>query len=108
MVARRALDLSREHKERGHEAWSIRLLAEIASASQDGATEPNYREAMSIAEELGMRPLVAHCHRGLGKFYFGTDDRQRSHGHLKSAATMYREMAMQFWLEKAEAQLREC
>jgi tetratricopeptide (TPR) repeat protein len=107
VVARRAVDLSREHKERGHEAWSIWLLAEIASTSQDGATEPNYREAMSIAEELGMRPLVAHCHRGLGKFYFGTDDRQRSHSHLESAATMYREMAMQFWLEKAEAQVRE-
>ena len=61
---------------------------------------------MALAGELGMRPLVAHCHLGLGKPYRRTDDRPRAQEHLTTAATMYREMDMGFWLEKAEAELK--
>jgi len=50
-----------------------------------------------------MRPLVAHCHLGLGKLYRCTGKGQESHEHLTSAATMYREMGMGFWLEQAQA-----
>jgi hypothetical protein len=52
-----------------------------------------------------MRPLVAHCHFGLGKLYRRTSDRVKAQEHLTTAATMYREMGMSFWLEKAEAEL---
>ena len=52
-----------------------------------------------------MRPLVAHCHLGLGKLYRRTGDRAKAQEHLTTAATMYREMGMTFWLEKAEAEL---
>ena len=52
-----------------------------------------------------MRPLVAHCHLGLGKLYRRADDRARAGEHLQTALTMYREMDMGFWLEKAEAAL---
>jgi hypothetical protein len=62
---------------------------------------------MSLAEELGMRPLVAHCHLGLGKLYRRTGKREQAQEHLATATTMYREMDMQFWLEQAEAELRE-
>ena len=58
------------------------------------------------ATELGMRPLVAHCHLGLGKVYRGTGD-GRPQEHLTTAETMYREMDMGFWLEKAEMALGE-
>ena len=51
-----------------------------------------------------MRPLVAHCHLGLGKLYRRTGDRAKAQEHLTTAATMYREMGMSFWLEKAEAE----
>ena len=52
-----------------------------------------------------MRPLVAHCHLGLGKLYRRTDKRQEAQEHLTTAATMYREMDMRFYLEQAEAEM---
>jgi hypothetical protein len=62
-----------------------------------------YREALALADELGMRPLVAHCHLGLGKLYGRTGKRQEAQEHLTTAATMYGEVDMGFWLEQAQA-----
>jgi hypothetical protein len=53
--------------------------------------------------QLGMRPLVAHCHLGLGTLYRRTGDDAKAEEHLRTASAMYREMDMGFWLEKAEA-----
>jgi hypothetical protein len=53
-----------------------------------------------------MRPLVAHCHLGLGKLYRRTGKREQARDHLTTAATMYREMGMTYWLEKAEAEMQ--
>ena len=53
-----------------------------------------------------MRPLVAHCHFGLGKLYRRAGKRQQAQEHLSTAAAMYREMDMRFWLEQAEAESR--
>jgi len=64
-----------------------------------------YREALALADVLGMRPLVAHCHLGLGKLYGRTGNRQQAQDHLATATAMYREMGMDFWLEQAEAAL---
>jgi hypothetical protein len=61
--------------------------------------------ALALAGELGMRPLVAHCHLGLGKLYRRTGKREQAHQHLTTAATMYREMDMRFWLEQAGPEL---
>jgi len=52
-----------------------------------------------------MRPLVAHCHLGLAKLYHRTDKREQAKEHLTTATTMYREMDMTYWLEKAEAEM---
>jgi DNA-binding NtrC family response regulator/predicted ATPase len=107
-VARRALEHARERTEPGHEAWALHLLGEIASqhAPLDVTTaEAHYRAAMTLATELGMRPLVAHCHLGLGKLYARTADRAKSEEHRDKATSMYREMGMGFWLEKVEAAL---
>jgi hypothetical protein len=52
-----------------------------------------------------MRPEAAHCHLGLGKLYRRADDGVRAQEHLTTAATMYHEMGMNFWLEQAEAAL---
>ena len=54
------------------------------------------------AEVLGMRPLVAHCHLGLGKLSRRTGKRELAQEHLTTATTMYREMDMRFWREQAE------
>ena len=69
--------------------------------------EAHYRKALALAEPRGMRPLVAHCHLGLGKLYARTDKREQAREHLTTATTMYREMDMRFWLEQAEAELRQ-
>jgi hypothetical protein len=54
-----------------------------------------------------MRPLVAHCHLGLGKLYRRTGKREQAQEHLTTATTMYREMDMRFWLEQAEVEMRQ-
>jgi hypothetical protein len=53
-----------------------------------------------------MRPLVAHCHLGLGKLSGRTGQRQEAEVHLTTATTMYREMDIRFWLEQAEAEMK--
>jgi tetratricopeptide (TPR) repeat protein len=108
--ARRALDLSRDYKQRGYHANALRLVGEIAagrdSPERDRA-QPHYRQALAVADELGMRPLAAHCHLGLGKLYRRTSDDVKAREHLATAATMYREMGMHFWLEQVEVALKE-
>jgi len=105
-LANRALSLSRDRKERGYEAWTSRLLGEIASrpdAPNVQMAEGHYRQAIGLARELGMRPLQAQCHLGLGNLYRGIGKQQQAREHLTTATTMLREMDMRHWLEKAEA-----
>jgi hypothetical protein len=64
-------------------------------------------EALDLAKQLGMRPLVAHCHLGLGKLSRRTGKREQAQEHLAIATTMYREMDMRFWLEQAENEMKE-
>jgi tetratricopeptide (TPR) repeat protein len=107
-LAETALDLARSHKERGYEVWTLQLLGEIQSSGESPDPrngEPYYRQAIALATELGMRPLVAHCHLGLGKLYARTRQREQAEGRLTTATAMYREMDMRSWLEKAEAEL---
>jgi tetratricopeptide (TPR) repeat protein len=109
-LAGRALDLARAHKERGHEAWALRLLGEIAARQAPPEIEPaahHYRQALALAEELGMRPLVAHCHLGLGTLYARTGPREQARAALSTASEMYRAMEMTFWLPQAEVALAQ-
>jgi class 3 adenylate cyclase/tetratricopeptide (TPR) repeat protein len=104
--AEHALALARAHQERGNEAYALRLLGEIHSRRdppEGEEAEHFYRQAMALASELEMRPLVAHCHLGLGQLYRQTGKRQEAESDLTTAARMYREMDMRFWLEQAEA-----
>jgi hypothetical protein len=108
VTADRAITLACQRGERGHEAWALRLLADIAAHPRGPdvmAAEAHYGAALALACELDMRPLVAHCHLGLGKHYRGTRDGAKAGKHLTTAATMYGEMDMGFWLEKARAAL---
>jgi hypothetical protein len=67
--------------------------------------EPYYRQALALAEPRGMRPLVAHCHLGLGKLYRRTGKREQAQEQLSTAATMHREMDMRFWRQQAETEM---
>jgi tetratricopeptide (TPR) repeat protein len=104
-AAERAVTMTRERGERGSEALALRVQADIAGAQDPagGRAEELYRQGLALADELGMRPLVAHCHLGLGRLYHRTGDRAKAEEHLTTATAMYREMGMTFWLAKAEA-----
>jgi tetratricopeptide (TPR) repeat protein len=109
-LAEGSLATSRRRNERGNVASVLHVLGEIAARREppDVDTATNfYEQAMRQAAELGMRPLVAHCHLGLGKLYRRTGDDAQSRAHLTTATTMYREMDMRFWLEQVEAEKRE-
>jgi class 3 adenylate cyclase/tetratricopeptide (TPR) repeat protein len=103
--ADRAVTLARGRGERGNEAWALRLLGEIAAhhVRLDVATAAtHYGATMALASELEMRPLVAHCHLGLGRLYRRTGNPEQAQEHLTSATAMYGEMGMTYWLEKLE------
>jgi tetratricopeptide (TPR) repeat protein len=106
--AARALDLARTYQERGHEAYSLRLLGDIAAHGHPPEVEEveaSYRQALALADELGMRPLQAHCHYGLGTLYAATGQREQTRTELSTAIEMYTSMAMTFWLPQTEAAL---
>jgi tetratricopeptide (TPR) repeat protein len=105
-----ALAYARVHKERGHEAWVLRLLGEIAArqAPPDVTyAEAHYRQALAHADALAMRPLQAHCHLALGTLYSTTERAAEARAELSRAIEMYRDMAMTFWLPQAEATLAQ-
>jgi class 3 adenylate cyclase/tetratricopeptide (TPR) repeat protein len=103
--ATRAVTLARGRGERGNEAWALRLLGEIAShhtRPDEAAAAAHYGAAMTLASELDMRPLVAHCHLGLGRLYRQTGKPEQAQEHLTTATAMYGAMGMTYWLEKLE------
>ena len=109
-IGDRALQVSRERSERGYEAWVLRFLGEVASHHDPlelMTAEGHYRQALALADELSMRPLVAHCHFGLGKLYRRAGDGVKTREYLITSAGMYREMDMGFWLAHTEAEMRE-
>ncbi|HSX77814.1 MAG TPA: tetratricopeptide repeat protein [Candidatus Saccharimonadia bacterium] len=108
--AQRALEFSRAHQERGHAAYTLQLLGEIAAQRQPpevAQATAHYQQALALAEELGMRPLVAHCHLGLGILYCRVGRAQQARAALGTAMALYRTMGMTFWLPQAEATLAE-
>ena len=105
--AEEALALSRRLGARGSEAHALCLAGDVASAGGAEEAEGYYHESLALATELGMRPLVAHGHFGLGQLYRRTGDQAKARGHLTTATTMYREMDMGFWLAKAAMPLSE-
>jgi tetratricopeptide (TPR) repeat protein len=103
-----SLDYSRRFNERGQEAWTLHLLGDIAGRRQPGAvdeTERFYRDAMAIAEPLGMRPAVAHCLLGLGELYVRAGREESAQTHLHNAAGLFRDMGITSLHARAERQL---
>jgi tetratricopeptide (TPR) repeat protein len=109
-LAEQALALACERQERGNQAYALRLLGEIAAHRDPQETEQaeaHYRQALTLANELGMRPLVAHCHRGLGTLYAKTGQQEQAHAELSTAIDMYHAMDMTLWLPQTEAALAQ-
>jgi tetratricopeptide (TPR) repeat protein len=109
-LAARALGLTRVHQERGHQVYALHLLGDIAARREPLEVEPAvayYQQALTLAEELGMRPLQAHCRRGLGMLYATAGQREQARAALAVAIRLYRAMEMTFWLPQVEAALAQ-
>ena len=108
--ARQALDLARQHKARGDEALALHQLGAVqahADPPDIAQAEAHYQQALSLANELGMRPLVAHCHLGLGTLYSRVGRLEEARTALATAIHMYRTLEMSLWLPQAEATLAQ-
>jgi hypothetical protein len=108
VLAERLHELSGTHTGHGYQAHACRLLGDVAMRHHPpdvNQVEAHYRRALALAEEAGMRPLQAHCHRGLGTLYATTGQQQEARAELSTAIAMYRDMNMILWLPQAEAAL---
>jgi tetratricopeptide (TPR) repeat protein len=108
--AHQALGLARRHKERANETLALHQLGVVhahADPPDVAQAAAHYQQALALAEELGMRPLQAHCHRGLGTLYATTGQREQARAELAAAMEMYRAMAMAFWLPETGAALAQ-
>jgi tetratricopeptide (TPR) repeat protein len=107
-VASRALSLAEDWRERGIQARARRCQGDIAAHGDSPdveAAEGHFRAALALAEELGMRPLQAHCHLGLGKLYRKVGRLDEARAELATAVEMLRELGMTHWLTETEAEL---
>ena len=110
VLAEHTLALARAHQQRGHEAYALRLLGDIAARRDPPECAPAevyYRQALALAEDLGMRPLQAHCYQGLGAWYATVGQHEQARAALTTAIELYRAMAMTLWLPQVEATLAE-
>ena len=101
------LELARRHGERGSEARALYLIAEASSAAAGGQARAAaaFREAATLADELGMRPLGGRCELGMGRLAATRGLAAAARGHVQAAAARFRELGMAVWLRRAEAEL---
>ena len=109
-LAARLLDLSHTHTGYVYQAHACRLLGEVARRREPPDVDQavgHYRQALALAEEIGMRPLQAHCHLGLGTLFAKAGQAEQARAELSAAIDLYRAMEMTFWLPQAEAALAQ-
>ena len=102
----KALQLAKQHGGKSHEAWALWILGEIhtsLSELSDARIDRYFHDAQTIAEECGIKPLVAHCHFGRGKLYRRTKAWDKARGEFDAATSRYRELGMDYWLELVQA-----
>jgi tetratricopeptide (TPR) repeat protein len=108
--AAHAYELARQYTQRGWQAWALWLLGESTARQTSPEVEAStghYRQALALTYELGMRPLQAHCHRGMGMLYGTLGRQEQARVELSTAIELYRTMDMIFWLPEAEAALAQ-
>jgi sugar phosphate isomerase/epimerase len=109
-LAQDGLAAARRRGERGLEGHVLRLLGDIAAhrdALEVDAADAHYGQALTLAEELGLRPLVAHCHLGLGSLYRRAGTRPQAQEHLTTALAIFGEMDMPHWYRQVEIAMIE-
>jgi len=109
-LAAHLLELSHTHTRPVYRAHACRLLGEVARRREPPDLDQaatHYRQALTLAEALGMRPLQAHCRRSLGMLYAMIGQQEQARAALTTAIEMYRAMDMTFWLPQTEATLAQ-
>jgi hypothetical protein len=108
-VAARALELAQTHKERGHEAWALKVLGDIVAHTDPSTNESEvfYHRALTLGHELGMRPLEAHCHAALGKFNRSRNVADLARKEFCRAIELYDSMKMTLWSAPIRASLEK-
>ena len=104
-LARRALELAQQRQERGNQAWTLRLLGALAmhdEAANLAQAQDYYEQALTLAEALGMRPLLAHCHFALGTLARRLGRRAQAYAEYHTAVVLLRSLQMTLWLSQAE------
>jgi class 3 adenylate cyclase/tetratricopeptide (TPR) repeat protein len=109
-LAGHLLEIARAYTASGYQAHGWRFLGEVALRHEPPDVDQaaaHYHQALALTEELGMRPLQAHCHRGLGILYVKIGRREQARAELSTAINLYQTMDMTFWLPQAEAALAQ-
>ena len=107
-LAARLLEFS--HTGHGYQAQAYRLLGEVARRREPPDLDQaatHYRQALTLAAEMGMRPLQAHCHLGLGTLFATAGQAEQARAKLSTAIAMYQAMDMTFWLPQTEVALAQ-
>ena len=100
----RALELAKRKRERGYEAWALRVLGELAAKREPAdvqVAEAYFRDALARSSALGMRPLAGRCQLGLAQLYRDAGSRGQFQEAISRAAALFEEMGMRFWLQRA-------
>ncbi|MGH7322190.1 MAG: hypothetical protein ACRELA_21565, partial [Candidatus Rokuibacteriota bacterium] len=99
--------LARRFRERGHEAKALCLFAAVHARQESGGHEARrlYREAMALADALGMRPLVARCRLDLGRLAVAAGERSAGYAEIERAAAAFRELDMPYWVAQGQLTL---
>jgi tetratricopeptide (TPR) repeat protein len=108
-IGERALELARAHGERGHEAAALRLLGDVAAGQEPPLltmASERYTMAISLADELGLRPLLARAHLGLGQLHRRGGQVLEAEAHLATAVVLFSDLGMRAWLDRTEPELR--
>jgi DNA-binding winged helix-turn-helix (wHTH) protein/tetratricopeptide (TPR) repeat protein len=109
-LGQQALAAAQGQDQQGYQAYALRLLGECAAHGDPPQIEQataHYQHALALADELGMRPLQAHCHHSLGMLYRKMGRQDQARAELSTAIALYRAMEITFWLPRAEAALAE-
>ena len=107
-VAISTMQLVDQHGYRGNQAKLAQLLGDIyASYSLPKADKAidYYNQAISLANELQMKPLIAQCNRSLGLLYKGNQNYEKASPYLAHAVQLFSDMEMNQWVVRAEQEL---
>jgi DNA-binding SARP family transcriptional activator len=108
-LAQLGVALARERSLSIREARAWQLSGDVAACAEPpdaAAAESAYLRALKMAEDRGTRPLIAECHRALGRLYCRVSQPQKGRGHLETALTLLREIGVGQWVNQVEGELQ--